>query len=105
VTSKVLPSISWSTIDNPQRPHTGRSMFIGGEIAGLGGDIRSIRPILEYKQFIPVNKGRNALGTAFRGPTLPLCGVVALLFERFYMGGDNDIRGFDVRSLFPMASC
>src|SRR5262249_21027538 len=56
ITSKVLPSISWSTIDNPQRPHEGRSMFIGGEIAGLGGDVRSIRPIVEWKEFIPVNK-------------------------------------------------
>ena len=102
VTSKVLPSISWSTIDNPQRPHTGRSMFIGGEIAGLGGDIRSIRPILEYKQFIPVNKGRNALGYRIQGSYLTgYGGVVAPAFERFYMGGDNDIRGFDVRSLSP----
>jgi len=102
ITSKVLPSISWSTIDNPQRPHIGRSMFIGGEIAGLGGDIRSIRPILEYKQFIPVNKGRNALGYRLQASYLTgYGGVVAPAFERFYMGGDNDIRGFDVRSLSP----
>src|SRR5256885_11018737 len=62
ITSKILPSISWSTIDNPQRPHSGCSMFLGGEIAGLGGTVRSLRPIMEWKQFIHVNKGRNALG-------------------------------------------
>jgi outer membrane protein insertion porin family len=102
ITSKVLPSISWSTIDNPQRPHTGSSTFIGGEIAGLGGTVRSIRPIFEYKQFVPVNKGRNALGYRLQASYLTgFGGVVAPPFERFYMGGDNDIRGFDVRSLSP----
>jgi outer membrane protein insertion porin family len=102
ITSKVLPSISWSTIDNPQRPHTGSSMFLGGEIAGLGGTVRSLRPIMEWKQFIPVNKGRNALGYRIQSSFLTgFGGIVAPPFERFYMGGDNDIRGFDVRSLSP----
>jgi outer membrane protein insertion porin family len=102
VTSKVLPSISWSSIDNPQRPHSGKSMFLGGEIAGLGGTVRSIRPIVEWKQFVPVNKGRNALGYRIQGSFLTgFGGIVAPPFERFYMGGDNDIRGFDVRSLSP----
>jgi outer membrane protein insertion porin family len=102
ITSKILPSISWSTIDNPQRPHTGSSMFLGGEIAGLGGTVRSLRPIVEWKQFIPVNKQRNALGYRIQGSFLTgFGGIVAPPFERFYMGGDNDIRGFDVRSLSP----
>jgi len=102
ITSKILPSISWSSIDNPQRPHTGSSMFLGGEIAGLGGTVRSIRPIVEWKQFIPVNKQRNALGYRIQGSFLTgFGGIVAPPFERFYMGGDNDIRGFDVRSLSP----
>jgi outer membrane protein insertion porin family len=102
ITSKILPSISWSTIDNPQRPHQGSSMFLGGEIAGLGGTVRSLRPIMEWKQFIPVNKGRNALGYRLQASYLTgFGGIVAPAFERFYMGGDNDIRGFDVRSLSP----
>ena len=101
-TSKILPSISWSTIDNPQRPHQGSSMFLGGEIAGLGGTVRSLRPIVEWKQFLPVNKQRNALGYRIQASYLTgFGGIVAPPFERFYMGGDNDIRGFDTRSLSP----
>jgi outer membrane protein insertion porin family len=101
-TSKILPSISWSSIDNPQRPHQGRSMFLGGEIAGLGGTVRSVRPIVEWKEFIPVNKQRNALGYRIQASYLTgFGGIVAPPFERFYMGGDNDIRGFDTRSLSP----
>jgi outer membrane protein insertion porin family len=64
--------------------------------------VRSIRPIVEWKQFIPVNKQRNALGYRVQGSFLTgFGGIVAPPFERFYMGGDNDIRGFDVRSLSP----
>ena len=28
-------------------------------------------------------------------------GVVAPPFQRFYMGGEYDLRGFDIRSAFP----
>ena len=45
VTSKIVPSFSSSTIDNPMRPHKGRSYFIGMDIAGLGGSVADIRPI------------------------------------------------------------
>jgi len=30
-------------------------------------------------------------------------GLVAPPFQRFYMGGENDIRGFDIRSVSPVA--
>ena len=30
-------------------------------------------------------------------------GVVAPPFNRFYMGGENDIRGFDIWGISPMA--
>ena len=38
ITSKILPSFSFSTIDSPISPHRGTSVFLGGEIAGLGRD-------------------------------------------------------------------
>ncbi len=104
VTSKVLPTFSFSTIDNPLRPHRGRSFFLGGEISGLGGNVRSIRPIVEYKYFRPMNKGRNTLGFRVQGSYLTgYAGRVAPPFERFYIGGDTDLRGFDVRAASPVA--
>ena len=33
ITSKLIPSFSYSTIDNPQHPHSGKSIFAGGEFA------------------------------------------------------------------------
>ena len=104
ITSKVLPSFSFSTIDSPISPKKGTSVFFGGEIAGLGGTVRSVRPIIQYKHFKPMQKGRNTIGFNVQGSFLSgYGGVVAPPFERFYLGGENDIRGFDIRSVSPVA--
>jgi outer membrane protein insertion porin family len=103
-TSKVLPSFTFSTIDSPINPHTGKSIFVGGEIAGLGGTVQYVRPILQWKQFIPVQKGRNAFGYNVQASFLTgYGGLVAPPFDRFYMGGENDLRGFDIRTISPLA--
>jgi outer membrane protein insertion porin family len=104
ITSKILPSFSFSTIDSPISPHRGTSVYFGGEIAGLGGTVRSLRPIVQYKHFKPMQKGRNTVGFNVLGSFLAgYGGVVAPPFQRFYLGGENDIRGFDIRSVSPVA--
>ncbi|MGA8902184.1 outer membrane protein assembly factor BamA, partial [Bradyrhizobium sp.] len=55
LTSKVVPNFSYNRIDNPQRPHTGQSLYFATEFAGLGGNVKYIKPLAEYKKFIPVN--------------------------------------------------
>jgi outer membrane protein insertion porin family len=104
ITSKVLPSFSINTVDQAYAPKSGSSFFVGGEIAGLGGTVRSFRPILQYKHFIPMQKKRNTIGYNLQASFLSgYGGVVAPPFERFYMGGENDLRGFDIRSVSPVA--
>ena len=104
ITSKILPSFSINTLDAAYQPHSGKQLFIGGEFAGLGGTVKSVRPILQYKQFFPVQKRRNAIGLKFQGSFLSgYGGLVAPPFQRFYMGGENDLRGFDIRSVSPIA--
>ncbi len=110
ITSKIQPNFSFSTINNPQRPTTGKSFFAGGEIAGLGGNVKDVRPITEFKQFIPMRgfhhdtAGHQVLGYRITASFLTgYGGVVAPPFERFYMGGDTDLRGFDIRSISPIA--
>jgi outer membrane protein insertion porin family len=104
ITSKILPSFSFSTLDAAYAPHSGRSVYLGGEIAGLGGTVKTLRPIFQYKKFFPVQKRRNAIGFNFQGSFLTgYGGVVAPPFERFYLGGENDLRGFDIRSVSPIA--
>jgi outer membrane protein insertion porin family len=102
VTSKLIPSFSYSSINYraQNQPSNGKSLFIGGEVAGIGGNVKYIRPIIEYKQFIPVK--HNYLGYRLQGSFLSgYGGLVAPPFDRFYLGGDTDLRGFDLRTITP----
>jgi outer membrane protein insertion porin family len=104
VTSKLLFSYTKNSLDASLYPHSGSSIFTGGEISGLGGTVRTVRPIFEYKHYIPVQNHRNAVGFHFLGSFLSgYGGLVAPPFQRFYAGGENDLRGFDIRSVSPIA--
>ena len=104
ITSKIFPNFSFNTLDSGISPHHGHQLTLGAEFAGLGGTVRSIRPIVQYKRFIPVQNRRNAIGFSLNGSYISgFGGLVAPPFQRFYMGGENDIRGFDIRSVSPVA--
>jgi outer membrane protein insertion porin family len=104
ITSKIFPNFSFNTLDSGISPHHGHQLTVGTEFAGLGGTVRSIRPIIQYKQFVPMQNRRNALGFTVNGSFISgFAGLVAPPFQRFFMGGENDIRGFDIRSVSPVA--
>ena len=104
VTSKVTPSFTLNSLDRALFPHKGSSFFTGIEVAGLGGNVRTVRPILSYKHFTPVNKRRNTVGFNITGSFLSgYGGRVPPPFQRFYDGGENDLRGFDIRSISPVS--
>jgi outer membrane protein insertion porin family len=104
ITSKIFPNFSFNTLDSPISPHRGHQFTAGMELAGLGGTIRSVRPIIQYKKFIPMQNRRNALGFNVQGSFITgYGGLVAPPFQRAYMGGENDLRGFDIRSVSPVA--
>ncbi len=104
ITSKIFPNFSFNTIDSPISPHHGQQFTVGAQIAGLGGTIRSVQPIVQYKRFIPMQNRRNALGFNVQGSFITgYGGLVAPPFQRAYLGGENDLRGFDIRSVSPVA--
>ena len=104
ITSKITPSFTMNTLDAAYAPHKGKSLFIGGEFAGIGGTVHTIRPIVQFKQFFPMQKRRNALGYNFQASFISgYGGIVAPPFERAYLGGENDLRGFDIRMVSPIA--
>ena len=104
ITSKIFPNFSINSLDSGLFPHSGQQMTVGAEIAGIGGTVRSVRPIIQYTHWTPVQRRRNTIGFRVQGSFISgFGGLVPPPFQRFYMGGENDIRGFDTRSVSPVA--
>lgn len=104
ITSSISPSFTKNTLDSSLFPHHGSSIYISGMFSGLGGTVKTIRPVIEYKRFIPVQHRRNTIGYRVQGTFMTgYGGVVPPPFNRSYLGGENDLRGFDIRSVSPVA--
>ena len=104
ITSKIVPSFTMNTLDAAYSPHHGKSLYLAAEIAGLGGTVYTPRQVVQYKQFFPVNKRRNAIGYNLQSSFVTgYNGVVAPPFGRTYLGGENDLRGFDALTVSPIA--
>ncbi len=125
LTSRIVPTFVYDTRnyskESGQDPVTGRRISAAIDFAGLGGDIRTYKPSLEYIQFIKVRrktsdnpevfgfriqaatvgsfatteKIRNANSLAF------IDGIP--IFDRFFLGDEFTIRGYNVRSISPIA--
>jgi outer membrane protein insertion porin family len=70
----------------------------------LGGTVNYFRPTMDYRFYKPMNKGRNTLAVRFLSSFVNGFGGTAVpYYQRFFMGGDFDIRGFDFRQVTPIA--
>jgi outer membrane protein insertion porin family len=104
ITSKITPSFSINSLDRALYPHKGSSFYVATEFAGIGGTVKTIRPIVKYTHWRPMQKRRNTIGFNLQGSFLTgYDGLVPPPFQRFYDGGENDLRGFDIRSISPVS--
>jgi outer membrane protein insertion porin family len=108
ISSSASFTYTYNTINNPLRPRTGKEYTAVFQVAGLYGNVRYISPLLAYKSFrsmhylTPSANGRNVLGLrAQLGYVQGFGGDVAPPQNRFYTGGDADLRGFDIRGATP----
>ena len=108
ITSVVTPSFSFSTLDRAVGPHNGRDLNAAFQFAGVGGNTKYFAPTISWRQFFPMKglrvnrEGRNVLGYRLLfNEVTGFGGEVAPPFARIYGGGENDIRGFDIRSASP----
>ena len=103
VSSTISPSITYSTIDNPVNETRGKSFFYSLSVSGLGGNVDTVTNVFDVKYFHPVRKRRNVVGLHFSvAHTTGFAGNEVPPFSRLYMGGENDLRGFDIRSISPV---
>jgi outer membrane protein insertion porin family len=108
VSSSASFSYIYNTINNPMRPRTGKEYTAVFQVAGIGGNLRYFTPMVAYKRFMPIHylmlspTGRNVLGVrAQLGYVQGFGGDVAPPNNRFYSGGEGELRGFDIRGATP----
>ncbi len=103
VSSAITPTITYNTVNNPINPTGGKSYFYSFSFSGLGGNVKSVSNVVDWKYYHPVNKRRNVLGFHASGAFITgYGGGEPPPYSRFYMGGESDIRGFDIRSITPV---
>ncbi len=108
IRSEVTPTLSYNSTNAYFNPTRGHSITLSLGVAGsvLGGDFNLVRPSVEYRQFFPdklISNRRNTWGfrligqyvRAFSNSSVPF-------FDRFFIGGETTIRGFDIRSISPL---
>ncbi|HEY6292813.1 MAG TPA: outer membrane protein assembly factor BamA [Terriglobia bacterium] len=103
-TSQIAPNYTYSTLNGALDATRGKFISASLQFAGgpLGGNVNTIRPVFEGKYYHPVRKGKNVLAFHFIASTIAgYGGKVPPPFSRFYMGGDQDIRGFDPYTISP----
>jgi outer membrane protein insertion porin family len=102
--SKITPTISYSSVNNPQNPTNGKSFYYGVSLEGgpLQGNVNTITNSFVTTYFHPVNKRRNVIGLKFQtGMITGYGGKNIPPYSRFYLGGENDVRGFDFYTIAP----
>lgn len=113
--SEVTPSFVYSTKDRPFAARRGTELNIQVPVTGglLGGTFNIIRPTVEFQHFRPdpfLSPGRNTFAFRVQFMHLRPFGklpsgdpMAAPFFERIFSGGEFTLRGFDLRSVSPMA--
>lgn len=107
LTSSVIPRIYRDTRNHPFDPTAGSMQDFSIEVAGLGGDSKFVKAESRARWYYPLWKhprlGTFTVSTGWtfgyglgygESRELPL-------FERYFPGGINSIRGYEVRSLGP----
>jgi outer membrane protein insertion porin family len=106
--SSISPSIYRSTVDSPLTPTSGTMYSLSFKYAGtfLGGDVDIIKPMLQFTHFQPIVPQILSLGlhveysqvkTLTSGTSIPF-------WEHFFLGGERNIRGYEIYTIGPRDS-
>ena len=103
--SSLRPAYVFDSRDNPFETYKGQKLSLAVEYAGgfLGGNNYFLRPEASFSIFQPVTEypARTIFAlNAEAGLIRPYGGHAIPLLERFYLGGENSIRGHRYRSIF-----
>ena len=121
ITSRATASFVYDTRNASVDPTQGRELSMQFAVAGLGGDVRTYQPTLTYSQFFPMRRKRSdhpevfgfriiagTVGSFATSAKVRNSNSLAFvdgvpIFERFFLGDEFSIRGYNVRSISPLA--
>ncbi|HEX7502959.1 MAG TPA: BamA/TamA family outer membrane protein, partial [Acidobacteriota bacterium] len=101
--SALMPTLYYSTVDSPIFPTSGSKFLASYRYSGgfLGGDVYLHKVKLEAIRFQPL-WSHHVLGLHFvYEGLLPFGGKGIPFYEKYFLGGERSIRGFDIYTLGP----
>lgn len=102
-TSKAAISYAYNTVDNAMKPARGMAISARLGIAGLGGDVSTIEPVVDAKWFHRGIWRRHTIATHLNARLLTgYDGKAAPPYDRYYLGGEDEVRGFASWSVSPI---
>jgi outer membrane protein insertion porin family len=103
VTSSFTPGYFYDSRDDPFDPNQGMSTFAKLRLAGgpLGGDFDFLQPQAGFTLFHPLTRRYIVAFNVEGGIILPFNGSEIPYWERYRVGGEQSLRGFQVYEVFP----
>ncbi len=102
--SSITPTIYYSTVDSPIFPRSGTKYLFNYRFSGgpLGGSIDLHKGKMQFVKFIPLWKRTHTFGMQVVYQFLKGFGDNPVPFyEKFFLGGEQFIRGFDIYRIGP----
>jgi outer membrane protein insertion porin family len=105
-TSSLTASLTRNSIDDVLNPTKGTVASASVEVAGgvFGGQNEFVKPILSYGHYFPFKGGTTFFLRGTAGTIRPYGGTTVPVYERFYVGGINTVRGFKYGKAGPVDS-
>lgn len=104
--STITPTFAYNTVDHPIIPTHGLRVNLNFAFTGsvIGGNVNTIQPALDIAYFRHGLFKGNVMGFHLNGRFISgFAGKDAPPYARYYMGGEDDIRGFDLLTISPVA--
>jgi outer membrane protein insertion porin family len=105
--SYVIPSLTYNRVDSPVFPTHGMSFSMSEKFEGgpLQGNVNSAEEILSMNYYHPHYHRRNVFGFHLQASTISgYGGKNAPPYNKFYMGGEYDVRGFEAFTISPFVA-
>lgn len=102
--SKVTPSITYSTVNSQMNPTAGKEYTYSASLEGgpLGGNVNSFGNVFESRYFHTNYHKRNVIAMHFLVADITgYGGKDAPPYNKFYLGGENDVRGYYLYTISP----